>query len=159
MQIKYIQGDLFEALKNRYLTPLFIPHVVNSKGAFGKGFVVPLGRTFPIVKERYTQWANGETSDSFQLGKTQFVLVGNLICVCNMLAQTLGGERPLYYNHLAKCMDEVAEKAEKTNGEIWAPMFGSGLAGGKHEIIEALITDCWCKRNIPVTIFHLEEIK
>jgi len=159
-EIKYIQGDLFAALKERSsVKPLFIPHVVNSKNAWGSGFVVPLGKQFPESKAKYHSWAQGEIeSPPFELGQTQFVVVGGLVCVCNMLAQTLGGVRPLYYNHLARCMDAVAAKAIKTQGEIWAPMFGSGLAGGNWEFIEQLIHDAWAQQNIPVTIYHLEPL-
>jgi hypothetical protein len=160
MDIFYKQGDLFVALKERTEEkPLFIPHIVNNHGAWGSGFVVPLGRAFPEAKERYLHWASNQlVQPPFQLGEVQFVVPVKFVCVCNMLAQTLGGKRPLYYNHLARCMDAVAEKTEKTGGQIWAPMFGSGLAGGDWNFIEQLIGDSWLRRGLPVTIFHLEDL-
>lgn len=161
MAIEYIQGDLFEALRTASdIGPLFIPHIVNDKGAWGSGFVVPLGRFYPTSKENYLKWWEGEFIEPpFKLGQTQFVLVEKLVCVCNMLAQTLGGVRPLYYNHLARCMDAVAIKAKKTQGKIWAPMFGSGLAGGDWQFIEQLIQDSWDRLDIPVTVYHLEPLE
>jgi hypothetical protein len=78
-----------------------------------------------------------------------------------MCAQTLGGYRPLFYNHLAKCMDDLAsfitnERDEWHDiSEIVCPRFGSGLAGGNAVFIEELIKDCWVKEGISVTICEI----
>lgn len=157
--ITYVEGDLFgpavEAAKNN---PVIIPHVVNSAGVFGSGFVVPLGRHFPRAKEAYHAWHEGVniTNIPFELGNTLLVSVTNEIDVAHMLAQTLGGSRPLYYNHLARCMDHVGEYASNFGPcDIHAPAFGSGLAGGNWFFIEQLINDCWLRRNLNVTIYYL----
>ena len=79
-----------------------------------------------------------------------------------MVAQTLGGVRPLYYNHLVACMEKVTECVLKGKEDwpdktirIIAPAFGSNLAGGEWEFIEQLIHDCWIERKIDVTIYYL----
>ena len=41
--------------------------------------------------------------------------------------------------------------------EIHAPKFGSGLARGDWDVIEALIVEAWDNEGIPVTIYELEE--
>jgi hypothetical protein len=159
--INYVEGDLFDAVINDNGSKgIFIPHVVNCKGGFGSGFVVPLGRTFPEVKRRYLEWANdGKGGPDFGLGEVQFVSVtpndGKEIIVANMCAQTLGGKRPLFYNKLAICMDTVAAQIPENEYRIVAPMFGSALAGGNWDFIEELINDCWLKRGIDVTIHYL----
>lgn len=81
----------------------------------------------------------------------------NRIVVANMVAQDLGGNRPLYYNDLVKCMEQVAHSDEiACGGEIICPMFGSALAGGDWRFIVELITDCWLMRGIQVTVYYLE---
>jgi len=81
------------------------------------------------------------------------------IVVANMVAQDLGSARPLYYNDLARCMDQVANSREIVDGggEIICPMFGSGLASGDWNFIEQLIVDCWLKRDIDVTVYYFEK--
>lgn len=167
MTIKYVEGDLFgPLLASREMATIILPHVCNDKGAWGAGFVVPLGRTFPKAKEEYTNWAKHQDlyedmeQFPFKMGETQFVEVRTgeppMIFVCNMVAQTLGGKRPLFYNHLARCMDSVANFAPRqSNPRIVAPMLGAQLAGGRWDFVEELIGDCWLRLGIPVTIHYL----
>ncbi len=94
------------------------------------------------------------------LGKTQTVQLEPHLFLVHMCAQTLGGIRPLYYNHLASCMNavtEVVEWIENTHPvRICAPAFGSGLAGGNWMFIKELIKDCWLSKDFDVTIYYLE---
>lgn len=152
--IKYIEGDMFPDLKNLKDDEIvFLPHVCNDKKGWGSGFVVPLSKNYPAAKNNYLN------SEKIALGHTQFIPVSNNIIVCNMIAQTLGGVRPLYYNHLVVCMERVAETI-LTFGvlgvkRIIAPAFGSNLAGGDWNFISELINDCWIDRGIDVTIYYL----
>lgn len=170
--INYIEGDLFAAIKEKE-SVVFITHVVNSENKWGAGFVIPLGNHYPESKKQYHEWGDNqwscpdnflhELTDNFVLGQTQFVEVeeGKVI-VANMLAQTLGGVRPLRYDALARCMWIVTQiiaayKAKNPDKkvEIVAPMFGSALAGGDFNFIEQLIEDSWVKNGIDVTIHYL----
>lgn len=152
MTAKYFEGDLFSEIIG---TPdkTLIAHVCNDKGGFGKGFVSSLTKAFPRAKESYLEWFKEK---DFGLGKTKFVDLGNNIQVAHMVAQTLGGDRPLYYNHLVKCMEEVASVVLSENLKIVAPLFGSNLAGGNVNFIDELIEDCWAKKGIDVSIYYLE---
>lgn len=176
-KINYIEGDLFAGISNKS-SNIMIPHVVNCKGAWGAGFVLPLTKYYPNARDEYIWWANGkgrtyvgnliteESSyaelTSFEMGITQFCKVSDNVVVANMNAQTLGGGfRPLYYNYLSSCMDKVAQHCEDgycVDGgyEIVAPLFGSGLSQGDWNIVEELITDCWLRKNINVTIYYLK---
>lgn len=154
--IKYIEGDMFPDLKNLKDDEfVLLPHVCNDKNAWGKGFVIPLGKNYPKAKELYLKHKP-------ILGATQFIQVEKNLIVCNMVAQTLGGVRPLYYNHLVACMEKVTECIfigkqdwpDKTI-RIVAPAFGSNLAGGNWTFISELINDCWIDRGIDVTIYYL----
>jgi O-acetyl-ADP-ribose deacetylase (regulator of RNase III) len=155
--IKYEEGDLFAAIA-KLKKIIAIPHVCNNQGAWGAGFVVPLAKTFPLAKQRYYHMLK---QHGLELGDVHYSHIPDTrIVVANMIAQTLGGERPLYYNMLAKCMDDISRMLEsegtrKNNIEIHAPAFGSGLAGGRWDIIAELIEDCWLRRNLSVTIHYL----
>lgn len=169
--IKYIEGDLFANISDSRTT--LIAHVCNDKGAWGSGFVVPLEQHFPDSAACYRAWSKGELTDAhrdrifntkasnnppFSLGQTQFVRLGENLAVANMVAQTLGGERPLFYNHLSMCMDRVAHfMLGEQYYEVICPMFGSGLAGGDWNFVEKLIEDCWIKRGIAVTVCYLPQ--
>ena len=153
MNINYIEGDLFAAIKNR-TKPVCIPHICNNQGAWGAGFVVPLGRNYPKARERYL-------AGQMKLGRTGFLTIEEpplpRILICNMIAQELGGMRPLFYNALAKCLDRVARRIDGWGFEIHAPAFGSGLAGGDWKVIEPLIQDCWIRSGVAeaVNIYFL----
>lgn len=166
--INYVEGDLFKVIKDfqpdlSWTGNVVLPHVCNDRGGFGSGFVLPLSRHFPIVKTEYLKWADTKGYDVafsknplFQLGNTQIVEIPeHQIFVANMIAQTLGGQRPLFYNHLVRCMETVAEFTKEKNAVIVAPMFSSGLAGGDWNFTEKLIEDCWLRKGLDVTICYL----
>jgi len=160
------QGDLFEYVGNSLGKVLYIPHIVNNKNAWGAGFVVPLGRLYPEAKKRYH-----EETYLQMLGKTQLIPCSNhmdtnhsyrMVVVANMCAQTLGGGRPLFYNHLVRCMESVAVSIStdmandsRATYEIVCPRFGSALAGGNWDFIKELINDCWVRKGITVRSFYL----
>ena len=162
MSIKYVEGDLFASvLADIDRDPVVIAHVCNDKGGWGSGFVVPLGRTFPESKKAYRDWHEKNVPVDympFEMGQTQLLAVDRtpITFIANMVAQTLGGTRPLHYNHLARCMDTVAkfvkEQRPARDFSIVAPMFGSGLAGGNWGFVEELINDCWIRSGIDVTV-------
>jgi O-acetyl-ADP-ribose deacetylase (regulator of RNase III) len=143
MSINYKTIDLFEYVDQLGNKPKIIIHVCNDQGAWGAGFVVPLGEKFPMAESSYRSLAN--YADGLQLGETDLVCVDpeNNTYVGNMVAQTLGWEKgrpPIRYESLLLCLKEVAEFLSESEGiEIVAPRFGAGLAGGKWEVIEELI--------------------
>lgn len=161
-KIHYVEGDLFAGIQPAEET-IYLAHVCNCEGAWGAGFVVPLGRRFPAARDAYKQCAGPGYIGSLKLGKTQFVDVQDeqpKVVVANMVAQVLGGQRPLYYNYLAICMEQVAAQAvplmEKGVAvRIICPMFGAGLAGGDWNIIEKLIWDTWIRPGLSVTVYYL----
>jgi O-acetyl-ADP-ribose deacetylase (regulator of RNase III) len=159
--LTYIEGDLFApgalGMAGPQSAAVFIPHVCNDRGGFGAGFVLALTKQWPETREQYLQWSKGSKTQPFCMGETQFVTVQQepIIVVCNMVAQTLGGQRPLYYNQLAKCMDTVASEIRNyPNATIHCPLFGSKLAGGDWLFVEKLIEDCWLRTEIPVFVHY-----
>lgn len=171
MPIQYKVGNLFDLLPATKNT-ILICHCVNSVGVMGSGFVVPLKRRWPEVEKAYLKWA-ADDHDSirnvpFKLGQTQTLCVQpetddqGAIFVCNMLAQNLGGRRPLKYGALVECMLAVARHSllvgmpDQGKIEIHAPAFGAGLAGGNYEFIEAVINEIWGELpHVEVNIYTL----
>lgn len=167
--LNYVEGNLFDLLNADH--HVMIAHVCNNKGAWGVGFVVPLAAKYPITRQEYLNWYNASYTNipvqdmdkevvyeekTMMLGTIQVIRVDPLVSVCNMVAQTLGCKRPLYYNHLCTCMDELVNimqrKYKPSLSHIICPQFGAGLAGGDWNIIEQLIIDCWVRCDINVTV-------
>ena len=164
--IKYVDGNLFDFIDDH--NPIMIAHVCNNQGAAGAGFVLPLAAKYPTAIAMYYNWYKRHMhlrhddvycrkfyEQAFGLGSIQIVAVDNHVYVANMVAQILGGKRPLYYNHLVHCMDTIAEQALEVKdfpSNIICPQFGAGLAGGNWDFIEELINDCWVRVGLEVTV-------
>lgn len=99
MKIKYVEGDLFAAVAADEGNRIVIPHVCNNQGGWGSGFVVPLGRIYPVAQKSYLAWHKGvqyvtpeivKVTGKFDLGQTQFIQVSAPdLFVANMVAQTV----------------------------------------------------------------------
>jgi hypothetical protein len=147
-----------------------ISHVCNDVGAWGAGFVVALSKKWKEPEAAYRDWYRdrayttaAEKDTPFELGRIQLVPVAPEIIVVNMLAQTGIQSRqvdiarpPLRYGALVKCMVRTAKQAEYLKASIHCPKFGSGLAGGKWEIIEELIKEIWLDQGISVTVYDFQ---
>lgn len=166
--IEYVKGDLFDNIPKGNV---LIPHIVNDIGAWGSGFVIPLGEKFPEAKKRYLH----RDKQCYQsLGRCQFVLckleMDRGVTVANMCAQTgiMGhstGDRakvnskPIRYAALVKCLEKVegyckVSKDCKHPVDILAPKFGSDRAGGNWDFIEELIEEIVVSAK-SITIFEL----
>jgi hypothetical protein len=183
--INYHSGDIFSFLKETKLKSdlVVLPHVTNNCNAWGSGFVLPLAKNIPGVKSSYHKFCADQTDES-SLNNTKFGvestykkknaywLLGEVdyfksepednttnkhIVVANMCAQELGGLRPLHYNYLVKCMEDVEDyvadlQLNDCPTEIVTVKFASGLAGGNWDFVSELINDCWIRRGIKVTV-------
>ncbi len=170
-ELKIIQGD---ATKPEHLgeVPIIIPHCCNdiAGGAWGKGFVLGLNKAFGIgPKEAYHEWASGgafigsknvKISGGYKLGAVQFVklIEPSKTVIANMIAQRgvgldWSGRSPIRYGALSRAMVLVKDFALTYGASIHMPRFGSGLAGGNAEAIEALVRETWVDYGIDVTIY------
>ena len=168
MALNYIEGDLFAGVKKALLDPelsVFIPHICNNKGGWGAGFVIPLGKNYPLAREAYREWDEENSycfvpkykKLEFALGVTQALDVEKRVVVFNMVAQKgFGPGRAVRYNALVSCMDSVYEYIKDfIKPQIHAPMFGAGLGGGNWEIIEQLVMDSWVEKGVETNIYYL----
>ncbi|MCA9313845.1 hypothetical protein KDA08_06055 [Candidatus Saccharibacteria bacterium] len=164
--IKYVQGDLFDYIKEFSDDPTitFIPHIVNTYGYWASGFVVAVEKFCPLAKQNYESlfidhaFERGMPNETL-LGNNQLVLVERNQCIVNMFAQLFGGNRPLRYDALAKCMATLGDRANEAVKDghqvrIVAPKFGSLRAGGDWDFVEKLVEDCWISRGLDTTIIE-----
>jgi len=151
-EIQYKVGNLFNDLpapSTCHIT--VIPHIVNDVGAWGSGFVVPLGERFPQAKKEYLRWSHYfDPNLAYGVGNCQMVWVDENVFVANMMAQhgtkSADNPTPIRYTGLAKCLETVAEFCRRNSAhnlplDIYAPAFGSMRAGGDWRIIETLVKE------------------
>lgn len=164
-------GDIFEKAEQRIRTEkgssilgcnVIIPHVCNNVNGFGAGFANDVAKRYPIVKQNFHMLGKDAT-----LGYVQFITVKEdpvyrtKLIFANMVAQNgvigKNNQRPLKYPALVMCMSKVRKFSEdlvknedSAKVEIFAPKFGSGLAGGDWKFITDLIEDMWANQKVLV---------
>ncbi len=156
MPILYCIGDATEPESDQ---PIVIVHVCNDIGAWGRGFVLALSRHYPQAEARYRAWSKGKEDLPFVLGQAQFVEVAPRLWVANLIGQhgigRRGGVVPVRYEAIAEGLERVAAFALSENAVVQMPRIGSGLAGGKWEIVAPLIESKLIDKGIAVTVYDL----
>jgi O-acetyl-ADP-ribose deacetylase (regulator of RNase III) len=167
-QIEYKTGDLF---KEPFTTDTLVPHVVNSCGGWGFGFVMAISNLSKNPSKKYREWyKTGSYHDihhevPFMLGEIQVVPLydkdDNKIFIVNMIGQKDVGLNkynmpPIRYECLEECLYKLKDFANKYKMPIRAPKFGAGLAGGQWTKIEGLILNVFKDSNIPFTVYDLK---
>lgn len=161
-ELKYIQGDLFSHLKDEKLT--IIPHVCNDVGGWGAGFVLSLSKFSKKPERFYREYFSANRPGPRNLGNIQMVNITNNIKVANMISQhgykKENNKKPLKYWALVDCMKKInrylqSHSIDFSDVTIKAPKFGSALAGGRWEIVEALIIDIWLDYEINIEIYTI----
>lgn len=146
-KITYVKGDLFCNIPKQKRT-IVIPHICNTIGAWGSGFVLPLAEAYPNAKQCYL---NEHNRNDLKLGEIQIVKsINSNVYIVNMIAQDgissrSTGDRsrvnakPIRYAALCQCLKQV--NSFFFDADVYAPKFGSGLAGGNWDFIEELIDE------------------
>jgi O-acetyl-ADP-ribose deacetylase (regulator of RNase III) len=115
-----------------------IVHICNNKNKWGKGFILPLSKLWPITKLKYHNM-------KMNLGNVEIIKVHDRTYVANMISQDGINYRNtkkidrVDYQALYKCLEEVFLFAKDHQLEVHMPKIGSGLAGGDWEKIEDII--------------------
>ena len=153
-EIAYLIGD---ATAPKTPGPKMIVHVCNNIGAWGKGFVMALSKRWPEPESQYMGWYRERKSNDFGLGAVQFAQVKADLWVANMIGQhgirrTKEGP-PIRYSAVEKCLAKVALKAVALEASVHMPRIGCGLAGGKWEKIETIITGQLSEKDIAVYVY------
>ncbi len=149
--IRYIRGD---ATCPQAKGHKIIAHVCNDRGGWGKGFVLALSKRWESPEAEYRRWSR---DDNFKLGAVQFVPVEKWITVANMVAQHGYQGRsnpvPLRYDSLKECIERLAEQAKQLDASVHMPRIGCGLAGGKWELVEPILVEGLCSKNISTIVY------
>jgi hypothetical protein len=164
MALNYVIGD---ATEPQGAGPKVLAHCCNDLGRWGAGFVVALGRRWPITKKAYEAWYKsaheipGETTGRMGLGETQLVQVEDDTWVANIVGQHgvgmgSGGRAPIRYDALRKGLAAVCRWAIIHKAGVHMPKLGSGLAGGHWGNIEALVKAEIVDKGVPVTVYTLK---
>jgi O-acetyl-ADP-ribose deacetylase (regulator of RNase III) len=146
--ITYLKGD---ATVPQTKGPKLIVHISNSAGGWGAGFVLAISKRWGEPEAAYRAWHHARThkdvygdEKGFSLGRIQVVQVKSDTWVVNMIAQegmrTGSKGPPIRYEALEACLKAVAAIAEEKGASIHAPRIGCGLAGGKWEMVEPIIS-------------------
>jgi len=135
-----------------------IVHVCNDIGGWGKGFVMAISYKWAGPEKQYRQWY--KSKEKFGLGEVQLVEVENDIWVANMIGQQNvnkdeNGNPPVRYEAIALALEKVAMFAKEKNASVHMPRIGCGLAGGKWEKMEQIISASLSEKNIAVTVYDL----
>jgi len=104
----------------------------------------------------FRKWRQRAEND-FGLGNVQFVQADEYIWIANMIGQhgmtISAGKLPIRYEAVELCLDKVGAKARELEASVHMPRIGCGLAGGKWELIEPLITKTLCDKDVAVMVY------
>ncbi len=155
--IRILTGD---ATAPQAAGPKVIAHLCNDIGGWGRGFVVALSRRWPGPEREYRDWYGHRAGNDFGLGAVQVVQVLADTWVANMVGQHGirhgSGGPPIRYEAVERCLASLAGHALRLGASVHMPRIGCGLAGGRWERIEPLVTAALGGRDIPVTVYDVD---
>ncbi|MEU6232545.1 macro domain-containing protein [Kitasatospora sp. NPDC047058] len=153
--IRYLRGD---ATSPQAKGPKVIAHVCNDLGGWGKGFVLAVSRRWPEPEAAYRRWHRERAGNDFGLGAVQVVQVEPYVWVANLVGQR--GIRtgrssgvPVRYEAIDTALATLADQALALGASVHMPRIGCGLAGGRWESVEPLVTARLVERGVPVTVY------
>ncbi|MFD8478465.1 macro domain-containing protein [Kitasatospora sp. NPDC059673] len=153
--ISYLRGD---ASAPQGKGARIIAHVCNDLGGWGKGFVLALSRRWPEPEAAYRRWHRERSGNDFGLGAVQLVQVESYLWVANMVGQR--GIRtgrstgvPVRYEAIDTALATLGGHARRLGASVHMPRIGCGLAGGRWERIEPLVTARLTARGTAVTVY------
>lgn len=156
-EITYLTGD---ATSPQAKGPKVVAHICNNRGGWGKGFVLAISKRWPEPEAAYRRWHRDRSSNDFGLGAVQLVQVTPDIWVANMIGQhgiktSRSSGPPVRYDAVRQCLHHLAAHATRLNATVHMPRIGTGLAGGRWDRIEPLITSELTDHGIPVTVYDV----
>ena len=157
LEIKYLRGD---ATQPQCKGSKIIAHVCNDLGGWGKGFVLAISKRWPEPEKEYRSWHRGRAKNDFALGHVQLVNVEKYVWVANMIGQrgmkTGSKGPPIRYEAIQECLASVAAMAKENSATVHMPRIGCGLAGGKWDLVEPLISSELSAAGIQVYVYDFD---
>lgn len=155
--LTYVRGD---ALDPRGPGKHLVVQVVNDRSLQwgGGGFATAVKRRFQGAHSGFQKWAQS-APNRLQLGAVHFAPLSPGVELCSMVAQHgIGGGGHLLrlrYEALQECLQKAAEHAFKEAEDVHMPRIGSGLAGGKWDLVQEIVVETLCQKGISVTVYEL----
>lgn len=149
MTIHYLKGDALRPSVEGYK---YIVHICNTKGGWGRGFVVALSHRWKKPEHDY------KMRKSWPAGGFDVVPVEPEITVINMIAQEgIGnGDKCLVnFKALEDILTEVAVVAKARQASIHMPRIGCGLGGAKWTQIEPILKRTLVDQGLQVYVYDL----
>ena len=160
-KIHYVIGDATKPIVRDGENSLIV-HCCNTLGAWGAGFVVPLGKRYPLAKKSYLTYVR---DNNVRLGDVDEVKVDDNLYVENLFGQNFlrkgpNGEIPCNYDAIQmgflRIMINWHDKKEKYS--IHMPRIGCGLAGGDWKVIEYIIKETFIRMaKVDVYVYDLKD--
>lgn len=133
--------------------PKVLAHICNDIGAWGLGFVLAVSRRWRGPEATY------RTVSQHELGHVTFIEVEPRLWVANMIGQhgirSIDRIPPIRYDAVRQALGAVREFANSKRASVHMPRIGSGLAGGRWEVLEGIIQEELCDHEIKVVVYDL----
>jgi len=159
--IRYIIGDATTPVGEGHK---IITHCCNDIGAWGKGFVLALSKRWNFPERAYKEWYRTGFwfGIRFELGQLQTVDVKPDITVANFIGQhglsRWDGIPPIRYEAFQHAFVrlQMTYDGEQEKVSFHMPRIGCGLAGGKWEKVEKIISDELVDHGFSVIVYDLK---
>ncbi len=153
-EIHYLKGD---ATVPQTSGPKIVAHICNDQGGWGKGFVLAVSKRWTSPEAEYRAWHRNRARNDFALGAIQVIQVASFVHVANMIGQHGMGSGsqgpPIRYEAVGECLQKLAVAAKDLGASVHMPRIGTGLAGGKWELIEPLIQEKLIAEGVKVYVY------
>lgn len=153
-EIHYLKGD---ATVPQTSGPKIVAHICNDQGGWGKGFVLAVSKRWTSPESEYRAWHRNRARNDFALGAIQVIQVASFVHVANMIGQhgMASGSQgpPIRYEAVGECLQKLAAAAKELGASVHMPRIGTGLAGGKWELIEPLIQEKLIAAGVKVYVY------
>lgn len=159
-RIEWVTADITDLGDG--VEPVVIAHVVSdaARAWSRQGVAAALARSFPQAAAAYRSWTIA-SPDNLQLGHTHELaqdLAGRPVTIVSMVAQQGYGPATatrLNYSGLRECLARVAVVADRRGAAVHLPRIGAGQAGGRWDLIEAIIVDELSDHGVAVSVHTL----
>ena len=136
--VHYIHGDI---LAPRPIPPNVVCQLVNDRAVrWGGGIAKKMAQRHPNAEAEFGEWIRS-IPRSKRLGEVHYATTAEGTVLASLVAQEgygAGGAR-VRYQAVARCLADVAHYASIHDASVHLPRIGTGGAGAKWEIVEALI--------------------
>ncbi len=152
-RLEFLFGDATQPRGGGYR---MILQVVNDRtSTWGAGFARAVARKWPDAQADFQKWWM-QSGQNRELGKVHAFEVQKGLAVVSMVAQHGYGpskDARIRYEALTTCLSEVGSLALERQATVHTPRIGTGLAGGKWDVVEELIDNEVCGRGISVIVY------